>query len=607
MYHTDGAEIRISDGGKTVKRKKQKLWVSIILGFAALYLMTMGTATWLVEKKFENEYLNHYKSRMGILQSAADDLGKQAEGNSVSREEWIALCEETFTGIPLGLAKDKQIHLSEAVYDEEGKLLFAGDNTAVSYPVWDSPAPYRETEGLFWNLSDYLKEEELMQAAKYAWLSMEKQLQDMQYPYEYRFLFQVQPDTRTLCGILVQKVTWEKYLHVRLDEITRTSYGYNDYNQTGSEIVWEWKNEAVSEESLSDCELEEANLSFPYLVYGYDAWLRWEKSAYLHDFDGELQMKDGNTPIEAMDVLYQPDENGIWKDAPFQARIKCSVPLYFDGVYADDAHWNLVLVMDSHPWRAAMGYMKYVYLACFVLMLACMTVIICMTNKTYRQRAAIEEMRRDFTNAIAHELKTPLGIIRGFAENLQEHTREDKRDYYLAQIIGQTEEMDRMVAEMISVSKMDSEHLVLQKEPVSISELFREQMERFGPIAEEKHLQVLYDCEEDFTLEGDRDYLAKAVWNLLSNAVTYNIPDGAVRIRTKAEGFCVENTGASLTEEQLTHAFDMFYSSDRSRSFRDKHMGIGLFLTKKILEIHKLEITLENTKDGVRAVIRRKK
>ena len=70
-------------------------------------------------------------------------------------------------------------------------------------------------------------------------------------------------------------------------------------------------------------------------------------------------------------------------------------------------------------------------------------------RKAADRQARLEETRRDFTNAMAHELKTPLGVIRNFSENLLEHNMEEKRDYYLTQIIGQTEEMDQMVLKMM--------------------------------------------------------------------------------------------------------------------------------------------------------------
>lgn len=254
---------------------------------------------------------------------------------------------------------------------------------------------------------------------------------------------------------------------------------------------------------------------------------------------------------------------------------------------------------------AAIDYMKYVYLAGLALTLVCMAKIVVAFGKAYEKQEALEEARRDFTNAIAHELKTPLGVIRNFAENLMEHNMEEKREYYLDQIIGQTEEMDQLVVKMIEVSKLDSGELILDKEAVGFSQLVREQMERFQPMIQERHLHVQIHAEEEFQVKGDREYLSKAVWNLLGNAVEYNVDGGRIEIKTQKEQCIIENTGKPMGEEELRRAFELFYSGDKNRNRRDGHMGMGLFLARKILGLHGLKLDLQNVDDGMRAVISR--
>ena len=159
--------------------------------------------------------------------------------------------------------------------------------------------------------------------------------------------------------------------------------------------------------------------------------------------------------------------------------------------------------------------------------------------------------------------------------------------------------------EMIEISKLDSEELVLKKAPVSMAELIHEQAERLEPLILEKNLQIQYRQAADFQVDGDREYLAKAVWNLLANAVDHNVPDGHIRVSFAADKCSIENTGKTLDEEQLNHAFDLFYTGDKSRRKEKKHMGLGLFLAKKIFALHDMSLALENTDDGVRAVIRK--
>ena len=249
--------------------------------------------------------------------------------------------------------------------------------------------------------------------------------------------------------------------------------------------------------------------------------------------------------------------------------------------------------------------MKYVYLAGFAIMLACMLKVLYATEKTYKERAKLEETRRDFTNAIAHELKTPLGIIRGFAENLQENTNEEKREYYLNQIVGQTERMDEMVKEMIYISKLDSDKFVLDKKEVSFKELIEEALGSLRIYIEEKQLQISYKGLSDKVVEGDPQYLKKAVCNIMSNAVEYNHAGGQVTIIFEEASVKVQNTGNHIPEENLPYVFDMFYTGNKSRTSGEKHLGLGLYLSKKILDLHGLQLTIRNIEDGVEVVIQK--
>ena len=138
--------------------------------------------------------------------------------------------------------------------------------------------------------------------------------------------------------------------------------------------------------------------------------------------------------------------------------------------------------------------------------------------------------------------------------------------------------------------------------------MFQEELERFAPMIEEKKIQVEFSAwKDDFLVQGNRDYLAKAVWNLLANAVDYNRESGKIFIQVDKEQCVIENSGEAMGEEALLHAFDLFYTSDKSRTGKDGHMGMGLYLAKKILELHHLKLVLSNVEGGVRVVVCRER
>ena len=367
------------------------------------------------------------------------------------------------------------------------------------------------------------------------------------------------------------------------------------FYETDSETVWQWINPDVDKETLNNERVTDTFVSFPYLsayMGDYDSWKHWNRSEYLQNYpeQGEFSWEG---VVDEPPLLV--DSDGWYYRGRYQLQVGMT----------GDPYSYMEIRMESSPWMAALDYMKYVYLAGMVLTVVCMVKIVWAFRKTYEAQERLEETRRDFINTIAHELKTHLGVIRNFAENLMEHNMEEKRDYYLAQIIGQTEEIDRLVVRMIEVSKLDSEQINLGDEAVAFSELAREQIDRFQPMIQEKHLQVKFQIQEEFQVNGDKEYLSKAVWNLLSNAIDYNVDGGRIEIQIEKERCVIENTGNPMSKEELDHVFDPLYSRDKSQNRRDGHMGMGLFLTKKILRLHGLNVALENMDDGIRAVIRR--
>lgn len=609
---------------RTVRRKKRKFWKPVAAGFMALYLLTMGLATYLVKEKYIDEYAQAFEEiAMFLINTASEketgvrtaetELAEKGTGGKDFEEVWgeeerAEFYQELIYGCFQSTGK-QEMKGSAAVYDTEGKLL------ARSYDAIGDLASAVSTDGQKngpFVLDDYLSFEQKEEMAEYYWKERLTTEGIYTIPEKYRFLIRTSSDGKELYDIIVQELTWEEGREAEekqyVDPLTGSINSYEtdafiDYETgtetdesqvfyvTDSHVVWEWTNPDVQEGQKVKGRLQNASIKLSSMKT-FEEWRRWSSSEYLHGYPekGEFYIEEGNV-YRGLRI----DSDGFYYRCRFQGK-----------VWGDDNPYAYIEVrMEERPWIAAFDYMKYVFLAGVVLAVGCMVWIVRAFNRTYDRQMALEATRRDLTNAMAHELKTPLGIIRNFAENLIEHNMEEKRDYYLAQIIGQTEEMDHLVADMIEIAKLDSEELALKKENVSFAELIREQMERFAPLIEEKNLQVHYCAEADFQICGDREYLAKAVWNLLSNAVEYNVSDGRIIVAVK-EGMCsIENTGAHLSEEQIMHAFDLFYTGDKSRGKKVRHMGLGLFLAKRIFGLHGIGLSIENTDEGVRAVMQR--
>ena len=221
----------------------------------------------------------------------------------------------------------------------------------------------------------------------------------------------------------------------------------------------------------------------------------------------------------------------------------------------------------------------------------------------YDRQVEREKQRRELTSAIAHELKTPLGIIHGYCEGLQENIREEKRDHYLGVILDETEKMDALVLEMLDLSKLESEAYRLRVESFSLGELAREEAERYRPAAQQKGLRLEVRTDGDGVMTADRGRIAQVLSNFLSNAVWHTPEGGAVQVHaTQEKGLLrveVENEGPPIPEEQIDKIWNVFYKGDASRERAKGGTGLGLAIAQNILELHGMEYGACNTEGGV--------
>ena len=193
-------------------------------------------------------------------------------------------------------------------------------------------------------------------------------------------------------------------------------------------------------------------------------------------------------------------------------------------------------------------------------------------------------------------MKTPLAVIRGFAENLEENTNEEKRKYYLEQIIGQTEQMDDMVKEMVFISRLDYGEYRPVKEPVSVRELIGELQTAYDTQIEEKRIEVRISCGEDLVISGDKRFLEKAFGNLIANAVE-------ISIDIEKNRCVIENTGEKISPVDLPRICELFYTGDKSRAGQEKHLGVGLYLADRIFRAYRMKLKIDNTEGGVQVTV----
>ena len=222
---------------------------------------------------------------------------------------------------------------------------------------------------------------------------------------------------------------------------------------------------------------------------------------------------------------------------------------------------------------------------------------------------AVARMRRDFIANVSHELKTPLTVISGFIETLQDlDLDEGQRTRFLQLMQEQARNMQRLVADLLTLSALESEHNPLVEERFAVAPLLLELSADAKALSRGQH-EVALDIGDAATVHGSRDELASAFGNLVSNAIRYTPPAGTITLgwRVDADGsgaFEVRDTGIGIAPEYLPRLTERFYRVDRSRSRATGGTGLGLAIVKHVVLRHQaqLEIGSERGKGSVFAI-----
>lgn len=221
-----------------------------------------------------------------------------------------------------------------------------------------------------------------------------------------------------------------------------------------------------------------------------------------------------------------------------------------------------------------------------------------------KHERTLEKMRKEFTAAVSHELKTPISLIDGYAEALKDNVViEGDRDYYLEVIIDESRRMNNLVSDMLDLSQLESGNFKLIKEDFNIDELISQIVRKFSAIIAEKNIDLRVSLLKGKKVNADWDRIEQVLNNLLTNAIRHVDENGFIKIEMKENqhwtSIEVENSGEHIPEEELDRIWDNFYKVDKSRNRKLGGTGIGLAIVKNILKLHQSDYGVMNTERGV--------
>ncbi len=212
----------------------------------------------------------------------------------------------------------------------------------------------------------------------------------------------------------------------------------------------------------------------------------------------------------------------------------------------------------------------------------------------------VEDMRRSFLANVSHDLRTPMTTIAGFIDGIIDGAIPPERQpYYLELIAGEVRRLSRLVSSLLDISRIQAGDRKFTKTAFDICEITRQILISFEQRIDEKKLNISFDCDRDnMTVYADRDAIHQVLYNICDNAVKFSAPGGDYRIsiieRDKKVFVSVWNQGQGIPAEDLPYVFDRFYKSDRSRGLDKGGVGLGMYITKTIIDAHEEEIWVKS-------------
>ena len=212
-----------------------------------------------------------------------------------------------------------------------------------------------------------------------------------------------------------------------------------------------------------------------------------------------------------------------------------------------------------------------------------------------------ETMRNTFMANVSHDLRTPMTTISGFIDGiLAGAIPPEKHEYYLGVIASEVRRLSRLVASLLDISRIQAGDRKFVMAPFDACEMARQIIISFEQKIDAKHLDVEFECtEENMYVKADRDAIHQVLYNICDNAVKFSTEKGKFALnltynRDKKVEISVYNEGIGIPAEDLPYVFERFFKSDKSRGVDKMGVGLGMYITKTIMEAHGENIRVES-------------
>lgn len=232
--------------------------------------------------------------------------------------------------------------------------------------------------------------------------------------------------------------------------------------------------------------------------------------------------------------------------------------------------------------------------------------------KNIDKEKKLHQKQLAFFSAVSHELKNPVAVIKGYLEGMINNVGKYKdRDKYLLKILETTNDLQKLVAEILEVSKLEISEEKIPMIRVDISLMIEEITMIYRDLLEDKEISLIITKNTKIHIMANYKLLKRALGNIINNAVIYTPKNEKIIITIKESTeniiLTVKNTGVFIPEFEMDRMFEPFYRVEKSRNRETGGSGLGLYIVSVILKLHKAEYKIGNTTEGIEFTILLKK
>lgn len=218
-------------------------------------------------------------------------------------------------------------------------------------------------------------------------------------------------------------------------------------------------------------------------------------------------------------------------------------------------------------------------------------------NKISEQFSDLENLQNSFLSNVSHELKTPLTVIKNYANLLEnENLNSEERKIYCKIISDTISKLNSLVENILKLNKLENKKILPKYSKFNLADFLGQTLLTFEQIWEEKNILLDVNLDENIFINTDKTLLEIVCNNIISNALKFTEPNGKVFISCYKDescaSICIQDTGCGISNETGKHIFEKFYQGDTSH--KEQGNGLGLALVKRIIDVLGAEIAIKS-------------